>query len=72
MIDPSIKMSIFLSYLSLKLTGFFLMLVSQLPLDQGGGEGKAMYIDAEGTFRPQRLLQIAERFYKLNHGYATT
>lgn len=34
----------------------------QLPLDQGGGEGKAMYIDAEGTFRPQRLLQIAERF----------
>ncbi|PNY05071.1 DNA repair protein rad51 [Trifolium pratense] len=33
-----------------------------LPLDQGGGEGKAMYIDAEGTFRPQRLLQIADRF----------
>ncbi|KAF2285118.1 hypothetical protein GH714_037959 [Hevea brasiliensis] len=27
-----------------------------------GGEGKAMYIDAEGTFRPQRLLQIADRF----------
>lgn len=24
--------------------------------------GKAMYIDAEGTFRPQRLLQIAERY----------
>lgn len=34
----------------------------QLPLDQGGGEGKAMYIDAEGTFRPQRLLQIADRY----------
>ncbi|CAM0949843.1 unnamed protein product [Alopecurus aequalis] len=34
----------------------------QLPLDQGGGEGKALYIDAEGTFRPQRLLQIADRF----------
>ncbi|KAK9062924.1 hypothetical protein SSX86_020114 [Deinandra increscens subsp. villosa] len=33
-----------------------------LPLDQGGGEGKAMYIDAEVTFRPQRLLQIADRF----------
>ena len=33
----------------------------QLPLDQGGGEGKALYIDAEGTFRPQRLLQIADR-----------
>ncbi|KAH9566861.1 hypothetical protein CY35_04G151900 [Sphagnum magellanicum] len=27
-----------------------------------GGEGKALYIDAEGTFRSQRLLQIAERF----------
>ncbi|KAK9053266.1 hypothetical protein SSX86_029899 [Deinandra increscens subsp. villosa] len=34
----------------------------QLPLDQGGGEGKAMYIDVEVTFRPQRLLQIADRF----------
>lgn len=33
----------------------------QHPLEQGGGEGKAMYIDAEGTFRPQRLLQIADR-----------
>ncbi|KAJ0890499.1 DNA repair protein RAD51 [Helianthus annuus] len=33
-----------------------------LRLDQGGDEGKAMYIDAEGTFRPQRLLQIADRF----------
>lgn len=31
-------------------------------MDQGGGEGKAMYIDAEGTFRPQRLLQIADRY----------
>lgn len=33
----------------------------QLPIDMGGGEGKAMYIDTEGTFRPQRLMQIAER-----------
>ncbi|KAF5182525.1 Dna repair protein rad51-like protein [Thalictrum thalictroides] len=39
-----------------------LCVTCQLPLDQGGGEGKALYIDAEGTFRPQRLLQIAERF----------
>uniref|UniRef100_A0A3Q7H5G5 DNA repair protein RAD51 homolog n=1 Tax=Solanum lycopersicum TaxID=4081 RepID=A0A3Q7H5G5_SOLLC len=38
-----------------------LCVTCQLPLDQGGGEGKAMYIDAEGTFRPQRLLQIADR-----------
>ena len=33
----------------------------QLPIEMGGGEGKAMYIDTEGTFRPQRLMQIAER-----------
>ncbi|XP_028105787.1 DNA repair protein RAD51 homolog [Camellia sinensis] len=39
-----------------------LCITCQLPLDQGGGEGKTMYIDAEGTFRPQRLLQIADRF----------
>ncbi|KAK1606126.1 hypothetical protein QYE76_029799 [Lolium multiflorum] len=36
--------------------------LQQLPLDQGGGEGKALYIDEEGTFRPQRLLQIGDRF----------
>jgi len=34
----------------------------QLPLEQGGGEGKALYIDTEGTFRPERLLAIAERY----------
>jgi DNA repair protein RAD51 len=34
----------------------------QLPLDNGGGEGKALYIDTEGTFRPERLLAIAERY----------
>ena len=34
----------------------------QLPISQGGGEGKAMYIDTEGTFRPERLLAIAERY----------
>ena len=31
-----------------------------MSVDQGGGEGKAMYIDTEGTFRPERLVQIAE------------
>jgi len=35
---------------------------SQLPKDKNGGEGKAMYIDTEGNFRPERLIQIAERF----------
>ena len=39
-----------------------LCVTAQLPLDQGGGEGKAMYIDTEGTFRPQRLVAIAERY----------
>eukprot|EP00752_Nemacystus_decipiens_P009397 g8400.t1 len=39
-----------------------LCVACQLPLDAGGGEGKAMYIDTEGTFRPQRLTAIAERF----------
>lgn len=28
----------------------------------GGGEGKCLYIDTEGTFRPVRLLSVAERF----------
>jgi len=39
-----------------------LCVTCQLPLDSGGGEGKAMYIDTEGTFRPQRLLSIAEKY----------
>jgi DNA repair protein RAD51 len=34
----------------------------QLPIDQGGGEGKCLYIDTEGTFRPERLLAVAERY----------
>jgi DNA repair protein RAD51 len=34
----------------------------QRPLDQGGAEGKAIYVDTEGTFRPQKLVAIAERF----------
>lgn len=32
----------------------------QLPKDQGGAEGKSVYIDTEGTFRPDRIKQIAE------------
>lgn len=27
-----------------------------------GGEGKCLFIDTEGTFRPERLLAIAERY----------
>jgi len=39
-----------------------LCVMCQLPLDRGGGEGKAIYIDTEGTFRPERLQQIAARY----------
>ena len=37
------------------------LVMLQLPISMGGAEGKAMYIDTEGTFRPERLQQIAER-----------
>ena len=39
-----------------------LAVTCQLPMDQGGGEGKALYIDTEGTFRPERLAEIATRY----------
>lgn len=39
-----------------------LCVACQLPLDQGGAESKALYIDTEGTFRPERLVSIAERY----------
>jgi len=39
-----------------------LCVTCQLPFDQGGGEGKALYIDTEGTFRPERCLAIADRY----------
>jgi len=32
----------------------------QLPKDQGGLEGNALYIDTEGTFRPERIVQMAK------------
>ncbi|KAI8079634.1 DNA repair protein RAD51 [Gilbertella persicaria] len=34
----------------------------QLALENGGAEGKCLYIDTEGTFRPSRILSIASRF----------
>ena len=39
-----------------------LCVTCQLPKSDGGGEGKAIYIDTEGTFRPEKLASIAERF----------
>jgi len=32
----------------------------QLPEEKGGIEGRALYIDTEGTFRPERIIQMAE------------
>ncbi|KAK4976613.1 RecA recombinase Rhp51 [Elasticomyces elasticus] len=39
-----------------------LAVTCQLPFDMGGGEGKCLYIDTEGTFRPVRLLAVAGRY----------
>ncbi len=33
---------------------------TQLPLEMGGANGKSVYIDTEGTFRPERVKQIAK------------
>jgi len=39
-----------------------LAVACQLPIDAGGAEGKCLYIDTEGTFRPERILAVAERY----------
>lgn len=39
-----------------------LAVTCQMSINDGGAEGKAIYVDTEGTFRPQRLQAIAERF----------
>lgn len=39
-----------------------LCVTCQMSVNEGGAEGKAIYIDTEGTFRPARLQAIAERF----------
>ncbi len=39
---------------------FTLAVNVQMPKEQGGGNGKAVFIDTEGTFVPQRIKQIAE------------
>ena len=33
----------------------------QLPVEKGGLNGRCLYIDTEGTFRPERVQQIAEK-----------
>mmetsp|Transcript_108986 Transcript_108986/g.313927 ORF Transcript_108986/g.313927 Transcript_108986/m.313927 type:complete len:350 (-) Transcript_108986:406-1455(-) len=37
-----------------------LSVMAQLPPTMGGSNGKVVYIDTEGTFRPERIRQIAE------------
>lgn len=39
-----------------------LAVMCQLPVDMGGAEGKCLWIDTEGTFRPERLVAISQRF----------
>ncbi|KAF7730675.1 recombinase rad51 [Apophysomyces ossiformis] len=39
-----------------------LAVTCQLPIASGGAEGKCLYIDTEGTFRPNRILSAATRF----------
>ncbi|MHA1616891.1 MAG: DNA repair and recombination protein RadA [Candidatus Njordarchaeales archaeon] len=34
----------------------------QLPEEEGGLGGRALYVDTEGTFRPERVVPIAKRF----------
>lgn len=34
----------------------------QLSKKDKGGDGKVIYIDTEGTFRPERIVQIAEKY----------
>jgi DNA repair protein RadA len=40
--------------------GLCLAVYAQLPIENGGANGKAVFIDTEGTFRPERIRQIAE------------
>ncbi|MDP1728940.1 MAG: DNA repair and recombination protein RadA, partial [archaeon] len=39
--------------------GFSLAVKTQMPLELGGANGKTVFVDTEGTFRPERIRQIA-------------
>ena len=39
-----------------------LAVTAQLPRCEGGGAGKVIWIDTEGTFRPERITEIANRY----------
>jgi len=40
--------------------GLMLAVNVQLPLEKGGANGKCVFIDTEGTFRPSRIKQVAD------------
>ncbi|CAG8641111.1 7420_t:CDS:2 [Dentiscutata heterogama] len=39
-----------------------LAVTCQLAIKNGGGEGMCIYIDTEGTFRPERIVSVSERY----------
>jgi DNA repair protein RAD51 len=39
-----------------------LCVTAQLPHEQGGGQGKVIFIDTEGTFRPERIVAVCDRY----------
>eukprot|EP00918_Siedleckia_nematoides_P092637 GHVU01203365.1.p1 GENE.GHVU01203365.1~~GHVU01203365.1.p1 ORF type:complete len:330 (+),score=42.33 GHVU01203365.1:112-1101(+) len=39
-----------------------LAVTCQLPVEKNGGEGRCLWVDTEGTFRPERIVAIAQRF----------
>lgn len=39
---------------------------AQLPRSRGGGAGKVAFVDTEGTFRPNRVAEIAKERYNLD------
>lgn len=39
-----------------------LCVTAQLAHEDGGGDGRVAFIDTENTFRPERILEICERF----------
>lgn len=36
--------------------------IAQLPRDMGGADGKVVWLDTEGTFRPERIQEVAARY----------
>lgn len=40
-----------------------LAVTCQLPVDNAGADGRCLWIDTEGTFRPERIVSIATRFH---------